>query len=61
MDSYIVLISKFGCADDGKAASEDEGGERSPSPSAGARLNHPKGARSVARKRPSSAGTTSNR
>ena len=47
----MVLISYFGCAEDGEAASDDEDGERSPSPIVGARVNHPKGARSVARKR----------
>ena len=51
---------EFGCAEDGEAAG-DEGGERSPSPSAGGRANHPKGARSVVQKRLSSAWTTNDR
>ena len=52
---------EFGCAEDDEAAGDDEGGERSPSPSAGARLKHPKGARSVARKRSNSAQLTIDR
>ena len=42
-------------------AEDDEGGERSPSPSGGTRVDHPKGARSVARKRPSFARPVSDR
>ena len=29
----MVLISEFGCAEDGEAAGDDEGGKRSPIPS----------------------------
>ena len=39
---------EFGCAEDDEAAGDDEGGERSPNPSAGGWADHPKGARSVA-------------
>ena len=42
---------EFGRAEDGEAAGDDEGGERSPSPSKGTRADHPKGTRSIARKR----------
>ena len=56
-----VLISESDCAEDGEAASDDEDGECSPSPSGGTRADHPKGTRSVARKRSSSARATSDR
>ena len=39
---------EFGRAEDGEEAGDDEGGERSPSPSKGTREDHPKGTRSVA-------------
>ena len=41
-------------AEAGEAAGDDEGGERSPSPSEDTQVKHPKGTRSAARKRPSS-------
>ena len=60
MESYIDSSDiEFGRAEDGEEAGDDEGGERSPSPSAGARGDHPKGARSVARKHRSSVQITS--
>ena len=51
MESYIDSSdSEFGRAEDGEAAGEDESGERSPSPSDGARVDHPRGTRTTARK-----------
>ena len=52
MESYIDSSDiEFGRAEDGEAAGDDEGGEHSPSPSEGTRVDHPKGTRSVASKR----------
>ena len=52
MESYIDSSdSEFGRAEAGEAAGDEEGGERSPNPSEGTRGDHPKGTRSVARKR----------
>ena len=52
MESYIDSSdSEFGLAEDGEAAGEDESGEQSPSPSDGARVDHPRGTRTTARKR----------
>ena len=52
MESYIDSSdSEFGRTEAGEAAGEDETGGRSPSPSESARVDHPKGTRSAARKR----------
>jgi len=42
---------EYGRAEDGEAARDNEGGERSPSPSEDTWVKHPKGTRLVARKR----------
>ena len=52
MESYIDSSdSEFGRAEAGEAAGDEEGGERSPSPSEGTWVDHPKGTRTAARKR----------
>ena len=52
MESYIDSSdSEFGRAKAGGSAGKEESRERSPSPSEGARADHPKGLRSAARKR----------
>ena len=53
-------MSDLGCADE-DAAGEKSDGEHSPAPSAKTQAGHPKGARSVVRKRSSSSQTTSDR
>ena len=50
-------MSNFGCADE-EAAGEKSDGERSPTPSADTEAGHPKGVRSMARKRSSSSQAT---
>jgi len=52
MESYIDSSdSEFGRAEARGSAGKEESRERSPSPSEGARADHPKGLRSAARKR----------
>jgi len=53
-------MSNLGCADE-EAAKERSDGEHSPTPSGGTQAGHPRGARSVVRKRYSSSQTTSDR
>ena len=61
MKSYInVLILNLDCADE-EAAGERSDGEQSPTPSANTEAGHPKGVRSVARKRSSSSQATRDR
>ena len=55
-----MLNSDFSFADE-VAAVEDSDGEHNPSPNVDTQAGHPKGTRSVARKRQSSSQATSNR
>ena len=53
-------MSNFGCADE-EATRERSDGERSPTPSADTEAGHPKGVRSMVRKRSSSSQATRDR
>jgi hypothetical protein len=62
MESYVDNSDiEFGRGEDGETVGDDESGGHSPRPSDGTWVDHPKGTRSVARKRRSASQSVVNR